>query len=155
MNNRELVQAFRRAAMQEIKLMQFASHIAGKRADVRILASRVQWTVRGRQHVIDVIPIGAIESVAAKRARPGKSMLTISSQASAIQFRVKRAVAEQAAAMLTDLVSQQVIPPLDGSQTVQAGSIADELMSLRWLRDVGVLTAAEFDEQSTRLLGLC
>lgn len=139
--------------MQDIQLMHFTSHIAGGVADVRILPSRVQWTIRGRQQVVDVIPIRAIASVATRKVLPNRSMLTICSTASAVEFRVQRAVAERVKTMLTQLVAEQPAPTLCHSPSLQRGSIADELMSLRWLRDVGVLTPTEFDEQSAQLLG--
>lgn len=141
--------------MAESQLMQFASHVAGKRADVRIFTTRVQWTVRGHQHVVRMLPLWAISAVGTRRALPGKSTLTVASSAGVIEFRVDKAIAEQAATTLTQLVTQQEPPTLDESQTVGRGSIADELASLTWLRDMGVLTATEFDEQSERLLRFC
>lgn len=141
--------------MAESQLMQFTSHIAGKRADVRIFTTRVQWTIRGHQQVVRMLPLWAISAIDTRRAMPRKSTLTVASNAGAIEFRVDKAIAEQAATTLTKLVTQQEPPTLDNTQTVGRGSIADELASLTWLRDMGVLTATEFDEQSERLLRFC
>ena len=114
----------------------------------------MQWTVRGRGEVIEMLPIGAITSVVTKKVLPGRAMLTVSSGVRAIEFRVKRATAEQAATVLTQIVAQLPAPKLNHSQGAHPGSIVDELMSLKWLRDNGIMTATDFDEQSTRLLGL-
>ena len=141
--------------MAESQLMHFTSLVAGKRADVRIFATRVQWTVREHQQVVRMLPLWAISSVDTRRALAGKLTLTVASRAGAIEFRIDKAIAQQAATTLTQLVTQQEPPNLDDSQTVGRGSIADELASLTWLRDMGVLTATEFDEQSARLLRFC
>ena len=141
--------------MAESTLMQFTSQVAGKHADVKIATSRLQWTVRGHQQIVRMLPLWAISSVETSRALAGKSRLTVSSKAGVIEFRVDKAIAEQAKTTLTQLVKQQEPPKLDETRVVGRGSIADELASLEWLRDMGVLTATEFDKQRTRLLRCC
>ena len=138
--------------MTESQLMQFESHVGGMRARVIILSSRVQWTVQGHQQVIRMLPLWAISSVTTRKSLARKSTLTVSSNAGVIEFRVDRAIAQQAENTLNQIVARQESPELDDSRVVGRGSIADELASLTWLRDMGVLTATEFDEQSRLLL---
>ena len=134
--------------------MQFTSRIARAHANVKILASRLQWTIRGRQHVVGVLPIRAITSVTSNRALLRKSTLTVVSKAGALEFHVPTAVAQEAESMLRKLISQQDPPTLnDDAQLAQSGTIADELQSLEWLRDIGLLSAIEFGEQTEQLLG--
>jgi hypothetical protein len=99
-----------------------------------------------------MVPVHAITSVVTKRRWRLRSTLTVASEAGSIEFRVHREVAEAALITLTELVDSLRSNPVSDSIAARSGTIADEVMSLRWLQDAGILTAAEFDEQCTRLL---
>ena len=99
--------------MAESQLMQFTSQVAGKHVDVEILTSRLQWTVRGHRQVVRMLPLWAISSVETSRALAGKSKLTVSLTAGVIEFKVGKAIAEQAKTMLTQLVTQREPLELD------------------------------------------
>ena len=141
--------------MEESQLMQFTSRVDGNHAHVKILASRVQWIVRGPQQVIRMLPLRAISSVGTRKGVARRSTLTVSSNAGVIEFRVDKAIARQAENTLKKLVANLEPVKLEDPGLAGPGSIADELASLTWLREMGVMTATEFDEQRKRLLRFC
>jgi hypothetical protein len=143
----------RSAIVAEAELMRFTSHAAHVKADVKIFSTHVQWSIRGCDDVLRMLPVGAITSTVNRRAMPGKSTLIIASRSGSTAFRVRRAVGEQAVIVLTELVAGLRPAPVNDSIPVLRGSIADELESLKWLRDVGVLSTTELDEQTALVLG--
>jgi hypothetical protein len=144
--------------MTDAVLMQFMSHTCGRRADVRLLATRIEWSHPGRDDVTQMLPVTAISSVETRRAGLTRRLVTVNSRAAAIEFRVDRSTATEFGTLLDHLVEEQgLVPPVQtmkniGPQRPLKGSIADELMNLKWLLEVGVLTQPEFAEQRTRLL---
>jgi hypothetical protein len=132
--------------------MRFTSHAAHVKAEVKIFSTHVQWSVRGCDDVVRMLPVGAITSVVTRRAMPGKSTLIVSHGSGSTAFRVRKPIGEQAVIVLTELVAGLQPAPVNDSIPVLSGSIADELSSLKWLRDVGVLSTTEFDEQTALLL---
>jgi hypothetical protein len=139
-------------------LMQFTSHLCGRRADVRLLTTRIEWSHPGCDDVTQMLPVTAISSVETRRAGLTRRLVTVTSHAAAIEFRVDRSTATELGTLLDHLVEEQrLVPPVKtvkqvGPQRPLKGSIADEMMNLKWLLDVGVLTQPEFAEQRNRLL---
>lgn len=133
-------------------LMQFRSRVAGRNANVRILTNRVEWSTARRHPVTEMLPLTAISSVSTNRNRFTRNIAVVTSR-STINFRVDKSIAEQATTLVRELLAQQPPPLADNSQQPQKGSIADELISLRWLLDAGILTEAAFNEQQAHLVG--
>ncbi|MEO7370648.1 MAG: SHOCT domain-containing protein [Ilumatobacteraceae bacterium] len=143
--------------MREAPLLQFKSHVGGKSADVRVLTSRVEWVVAGRHRVTEVLPVSAIHSVVIKRDGVKWKLLAFT-DGSIVEFRVDRSVAEAARDQLVRLITaatttRELAPVTSGLQPIDKGGIADELITLKWLLDAGVLTEHDFQEERARLLG--
>ena len=79
-------------------LMQFASHIAGKNAQVQIYSDRVEWTKVGvlvGKKGSEVVPMRSISSVTTKRDGLRNTIVEVATSSGVIGMRVAHAQAEQ------------------------------------------------------------
>jgi len=137
-------------------LLQFESRVRGRDAMVRILTSRVEWSTDGRQRVIEMVPVTSISSIDL-RSDDDSSRVIVNALGGPTEFLTDDAIARRAAAMLVELVAaakdaQQLRPELGLQRPRGESSVDEELTTLRWLLDSGILTRAEFDAQRSRLL---
>jgi hypothetical protein len=139
--------------MGDAPLMVFRSHVAGRNADVMILPGRVEWSCAGRHPVTETIPISAISSVSTGTAGFFKWKAVVTTNDNKVEFRVGRATAEQAAALLSQLVALHAPLTTNEKQPVAKDGVAAELINLKWLLDAGILTENDFAELRARLLG--
>jgi hypothetical protein len=132
--------------------MQFAARVNGASACVRVQARRLEWSLIGRQWVIQMAPMSSITAIAIE---PGllKSTLVVRTNVGTAEFRVRPEVAHSALSLLASLMSE-------GSDAVEEAKHAgrapatsvDELINLKWMFDSGVVDS-EVDEVPARLLG--
>jgi hypothetical protein len=139
--------------MGDAQLMRFDSHVEGRPAEVKILASRIEWKFDGHHRVTQMLPTAAIASVESQRAGIGKTKIVVLSQGDTVEFRLDKTIAAEVKTILDRVVTQQPAVQAIEPQPVARGSIADDIMGLRWLVDVGVMTEPEFEEERARLLG--
>jgi hypothetical protein len=143
--------------MREAPLLQFTSRVDGKSADVRILTNRVEWVVAGRHRVTEMLPVVAISSVATGEDA-GKFKVIVTTDTDTIEFQVEKTVATSAWQQLDQLIASKpgkshVVPVTDGLGQVEKDSIAEELITLKWLLDAGIINDHDFQEERARLLG--
>ncbi len=140
--------------MSDAPLMLFEAHVAGQRADVKILSTRIVWSAAGCRSVTEMVPLTAIASVGTSKSQRGRWSLVVNANGKTIEFLVDEAVAEQATTMLQLLVARQPPPTNTDAKQSGSGSLADDLNNLKWLLDNGMLTQSEFDDRRARLFGL-
>lgn len=84
-------------------IMAFASHIAGKNAQVRIFPDRVEWTKAGMmgQKGAEMVPMRSISSVSLRKDGMINTVVQVATSGGLIEMRVGHALAQQVRACLT------------------------------------------------------
>jgi hypothetical protein len=135
-------------------LMQFWGRVGDDSAYVRIQGSRLEWSLVGRQWVIEMAPMTSIIAVSAE---PGgdTSSLVITTVVGSVEFILPAETGEEAAALLIRLVAEAAEQSLaaTASPIVDRDSQVDELINLRWMFDAAVVDDLDCDEEPARLLG--
>jgi len=158
--------------MTDQPIMEFRSHVAGANAKVAIYADRIEWSRKGYKPAggitgavltgglslalpgrrdTNMIPVQQIQGVSTHRAGLSYTTVRVATAGDVTEFRVSKSDAEKVKATLLHLMSGPA-PAQGTASPAAAGSLADELRKLAELRDAGVLTAAEFEAQKSRLL---
>lgn len=128
------------------------SHDEGRNATVALYEDRIE-RVQKRSHNswskanqdAEVTPLKAVSSVQAKKDG-FRTRITIYATGNTIEFRTSH----DEAARFKGAVTERLLRSPAGTP---ASSVVDELGKLADLRDRGVVTQIEFEEQKARLLG--
>jgi hypothetical protein len=135
-------------------LLQFWGHVGADSAYVRIQGSRLEWSLVGRQWVIEMAPITSIIAVTAE---PGddSSSLVVTTVVGSVEFVLPLETAEEAASLLVRLVAEAAEQSLHAtvSPVVDGGGQVDQLINLRWMFDAAVVDEFDCDEEPARLVG--
>jgi len=156
-------------------LMEFTSHVAGRNARVAIYHDRIEWgrsswrpsggasaavltgglslALPGSRRDTNMIPVRHIQGVTTHREGMRFTVVKVATAADVVEFRVGRAEAEQIKATITGLMLGGSAPGVPAAGSAAPASVADELMKLAQLRDIGALTDDEFALQKAKLLG--
>jgi hypothetical protein len=133
--------------------MQFWGHVGDDSAYVRIQGSRLEWSLVGRQWVIDMAPVTSIIAVTAE---PGDdvSSLVVTTVIGSVEFLLPLETAEEAESLLSRLVAQAAQSlAATTSPAADGGARVDELINLRWMFDAVAVDERDRDEEPLRLLG--
>jgi hypothetical protein len=86
--------------------MEFASHIAGKNAQVQIYSDRVEWTKVGMlgKKGSEMVPMRSISSVTTKKDGLRNTVVEVATSSGVIGMRVAHAQAEQVRRCLMDQI---------------------------------------------------
>ena len=136
-------------------LMQFSARVGRSSACVRVRTSRLEWSLVGRQWVIQMAPMTSITAVTLKPGRL-KSSLIISMAVGTADFSVEPGTAEQARTLLMRLIvaAARCSPiAVDGPQAVSHGAGADDMINLTWMNDARTVDPLDLDAEPARLLG--
>jgi hypothetical protein len=125
-------------------LMQFSARVGSSRACVRIQSSRLEWSLIGRQWIIQMAPMTSITAVQVEPLRV-RSRLILKTTVGMADFRVDSETADKARDLLMRLIK-------NSSATADA-SADDELINLKWKLDPHVVDPSDFEEAPRRLLG--
>lgn len=92
------------AAYTGAPLMTFASHIAGKNAQVRIYPDRVEWAKTGMTGTkgTEMVPMRSVSSVSCKKDGMVNTIVQVATSGGMIQMRVSHSLAEQVRRCMTD-----------------------------------------------------
>jgi hypothetical protein len=134
-------------------LMRFRSSVGGRPAYVRIFSGRIDWAVLGSDRVTELVPLSAISSIEEIRTGPTTSSLVVCANGKTIEFQVESAIADEALPLLQQLSADQPSSLDGGAPPSGRGSLAEDLINLKWLLDNGTLTESEFDAHRARLFG--
>lgn len=143
-------------------LVRVTSHDPGRNAVVSVYQDRIERVKersrtsisRARQDT-EVIPMRSVSSVQARK-NGIRTNVTVFTSGNTVEFRCSHNEAQQLKDALLGLITDGGAPPPRQEAVAApapAVSVADELTKLATLRDTGVLTATEFEEQKARLLG--
>jgi hypothetical protein len=137
--------------------MQFWGRVGDDSAYIRIQRRRLEWSLVGRQWVIEMAPITSITSILSVTAEPGNdiSTLVVTTAVGSVEFLLRPETAEEAASLLVRLVAEageQSVASM-ASPVVDGGAQVDELINLRWMFDAAVVDEFDCDEEPARLLG--
>ena len=163
-------------------LMEFTSRTEGRNAKVAIYEDRIEWgrsgwhppggataavltagmslALPGKRKDTNMIPIRQIQGVTTHRAGLRYTVVKVATAADTVEFHVSKAQAEEAKALITQLMlggSAPVPVPVPTPAAAPpspaaSASVADELAKLMRLRDAGALTDDEFAAQKAKLL---
>lgn len=135
-------------------LMQFWGHVGTDSAYVRIQGSRLEWSLVGRQWVIEMAPITSIIAVNAE-PRDDSSGLVVTTVVGSVEFLLPLETAEEAASLLMRLVAEaaEQSNARTASVLVDEGGRVDELISLRWMFDASAGDEAVYDAEPALALG--
>ncbi|MEO7370582.1 MAG: hypothetical protein ABIZ69_06960 [Ilumatobacteraceae bacterium] len=120
----------------------FRSSLAGVVTDVRILPTRIEWSVAGQRQVIEMMPASAISTVTISRAGYAKRILDVVGCGRSVRFRTTRAIAEDAKRILDERDERVVIDSGDAVRRTDVARPADDLEA-----------PDDFEEACLRLLG--
>lgn len=125
--------------------MQFSARVDGCSAYVRIQPRRLEWSLVGRDWVIQMAPIASVTVITSE---PGslKSSLIVVTNVGTVEFRIQPEVCEPARTLLEQLVAETAV------EAVVDGNTADELIDLKWMFDTDAVDDFSFDETRGRLL---
>ena len=132
--------------------MQFSARVDGCSAYVRIQRRRLEWSLVGREWVIQMTPI---VSVTAITSEPGslKSSLIVVTNVGTVEFRIQPEIREPARALLERLVAETAAEAVGStSEAVLDDNTVDELINLKWMFDTNAVDDFSFDETRGRLL---
>lgn len=187
--------------MDSNPLMVLKSHVEGKNADVFIYADRIEWAKQGTVSLTrltagmatagasllktgvrkgggtEMIPVRSMSSITTGKDGLRFHKVCIICTGNVVEFRVDKAQAEEAKALLTQLMlgthpAQQYVagtppapptasapptphlPPPAAAHPAPAAapSVVEQLKELASLRDSGVLTDEEFAQQKAKVL---
>lgn len=159
--------------MSDKPLFEFTSHIDGKNAKVQIWSDRIEWERKGvsagkvaagiwtlgistaftglRGHDTDMIPVAMITSVTSKKGMGSNTVVSVSTAAGNVDFRVSHKEAATARDTLNRLILESKQAPV--AAAVQAApDFGAQLAQLGQLRDQGILTEDEFAAKKADLL---
>jgi hypothetical protein len=113
----------------DVPVLEFASHVRGKNAKVRIYSNRIEWEqprglsagkltaglatgglsllatgVKSGRAGMEMLPAKAITSVSSRRDGMLNTVVSVNTAAGAIDFRVSHSDAERIRGLLTDLI---------------------------------------------------
>jgi hypothetical protein len=129
--------------------MQFSARVDSASACVRVQPSRLEWSLVGRQWVIQMAPMASISAVAVETG-PIKSNLIVTTQVGSAEFQGEQATAEKALTLLSRLVAEAGEPRADmDAADDEAG---ESLINLKWMFDSNA-ESFDLDEEPARLLG--
>jgi hypothetical protein len=135
-------------------LMQFWGHVGADSAYIRIQGSRLEWSLVGRQWVIEMAPMTSIIAVTAE---PGNdiSSLVVTTVVGSVEFLLPLETAEEAASLLVRLVAEAVEQSFaaTASSVMEGVGQVDELINMRWMFDAAAVDELDCDEEPARLLG--
>lgn len=134
-------------------LMQFWGHVDADSAYIRIQSSRLEWSLVGRQWVIEMAPMTSIIAV---DAEPGDdiSSMVVTTVIGSVEFLLPRETAEEAASLVNRLVAEAADQSLAAASPVVDGcGQVDELINMRWMFDAAAVDEFDADEAPARLLG--
>ena len=133
--------------------MQFSARVGSSSACVRIKPSRLEWSLVGRQWVIQMAPMASISAVSTETGL-SKSNLFVTTSLGVADFCVEPQTAEQARTLLTRLVTetQQVLQAAaSASPGDDQGCSAEDLINLKWVVDPSTDISLEYLEEPVRL----
>ena len=121
--------------------MQFSARVDGCSAYVRIQPSRLEWSLVGREWVIQMAPIASVAAIASE---PGslKSSLIVATNVGTVEFRIQPETCEQARALLVQLVAAATAEPVV------------ELINLKWTFDADAVDDLDHDGGRAHLMAL-
>ncbi len=134
--------------------MQFSARVGGSSACVRVQKSRLEWSLVGRQWIIQMAPMTSITTVTYEPGRV-KSSLIVSTIVGAVEFRIEPGIGDEARALILRLVSEADQSQIGASEMlpVNQGTTADELINMKWMFDAGAADSFDFKEVPARLMG--
>ena len=118
-------------------LMQFSARVGGSSACVRIKSGRLEWSLVGRQWVIQMVPLASISAVSSETGL-SKSNLFVTTTLGVADFCVEPETAEQARALLTHLIADAQAQPAVAANASHIDDVdlaADDLINLKWMVD--------------------
>ena len=141
-------------------LDQFASHIEGKNATVKVYADRIEWdrprTFGKKIRGTEMIAVKSMSSVTTKRDGFAYTKVSVITSGNTVDFRVSHADAKQVKDVLTQLIlgkhpaqGQAHGPP---PAPAAARSFTDRLAEIDALHQQGILTDAEYSDRRTSIL---
>jgi hypothetical protein len=122
-------------------LMQFSARVDGCSAYVRIQPRRLEWSLVGREWVIQMAPIASVTAVVSESGSL-KSSLIVSTNVGRVEFRVQPESCELARALLVQLVAEATAEPVV------------ELINLKWQFDQDAVDDLDHDHGRAQLLAL-
>jgi hypothetical protein len=125
-------------------LMQFSARVGSSRACVRVQKSRLEWSLIGRQWIIQMAPVTSITAIVVEPMRP-RSRLIVTTTVGMADFRVDPETADTAQELLMRLMS--------ADPAVVDAATDDELINLTWRLGTAAVDPADFDTEPRRLLG--
>jgi hypothetical protein len=123
--------------------MQFSARVDGCSAYVRIQQRRLEWSLVGREWVIQMAPIASVTAVV---SQPGslRSSLTVATSVGTVEFRIQPETCEPARALLAQLVIAAASAP----------PVASELINLKWMFDADAVDDLDHDGGRAHLMAL-
>src|SRR5712672_3202879 len=76
--------------VHDLVLLHFDALIGGARVDVRIRPSRIEWSIVGRNGVVDMMPRSAIRSTTINKVGYRRWQLTVIAANATVQFRLDK-----------------------------------------------------------------
>ncbi len=135
-------------------LMQFSARVGRSSACVRIKSSRLEWSLVGRQWVIQMAPLASISAVSTETGL-SRSNLFVTTTLGVADFCVDPDTAEQARTLLTQLIAAAQAQPDAAASATTAGphdDCTDELINLKWLVET-TFEDLVFPEEPVRAFG--
>ena len=132
--------------------MQFSARVDGCSAYVRIQPRRLEWSLVGREWVIQMAPIASVTAITSE---PGslKSSLIVVTNVGTVEFRIQSETCELARAVLERLVAEAAAEAVASTSDAGVdGNAVDELINLKWMFDTDGVDDFSFDETRGRLL---
>jgi hypothetical protein len=96
--------------VREVSLLQFQARVNGRTAHVKFFPSRVVWTVAGASSRTEMVPVIAISAIMTSKMANSKWSLIVLTNGKTIEFVVDKAIADQAASILQELVGERPAP---------------------------------------------
>jgi hypothetical protein len=133
-------------------LMQFWGRVGDDSAYVRIRRSRLEWSLVGREWVIQMAPMTSITAVSAESGE-GISSLGITTLIGFFEFLIEPETADEARMLLAQLVTEAAEHSIAATSSPVADGQVDELINLRWMLEAAVVDEIGHGEAPARLLG--
>ena len=128
-------------------LMQFSARVGDSSAFVRIKASRLEWSLVGRQWVVQMAPMASIRVVSTDTGQ-SRSNLFVTTTVGFADFCVEPEIAEKASALLVRLIDEAKALPT---------SVTDapvDLINLKWTVDASDDAVLDVDDVPAYAFGL-
>jgi hypothetical protein len=127
-------------------LMQFSARVGDSSAFVRIKASRLEWSLVGRQWVVQMAPMASIRVVSTDTG-VARSNLFVTTTVGFADFCVEPETAEKASALLVRLIAEAKARP-----TLVTDAPVD-LINLKWDVDASSDAGLDFDDVPAHAFG--